>query len=419
MKIALITFGSRGDVQPYIALGKGLKRTGHDVRLITHDPYADAVQREGLSFFPCGSDLQAIVKTAQQTTGTQKTPDPIWQIRRSLQLMEPYFLEMIERSWKASQGMDVLVFNVLGALVGIPFAHKLGITAYAAYAQPLVPTRVFPGFIAPPLPSLLAPLRPSYNLLTGSLTHFFTGTLYELPTYKALRQVIGKTPRASTLMRQHPLPILHGYSPSFLPRPKDWPSNCHVTGYWFLDYEQDWQPSVELRNFLQAGPPPISIGFGSMNSEHPEQMTELALHALQQTGQRGILLSGWGGIKPEDVPDNVFVLNAAPHDWLFPQMAAVVHHGGAGTTGASLRAGIPTIVVPFIADQYFWGRQVYAQGVGPRPLAQKHLTADILAKTITQAVTDKEMHKRAALLGTRIREEDGVGKAVELIIHNS
>jgi sterol 3beta-glucosyltransferase len=152
-----------------------------------------------------------------------------------------------------------------------------------------------------------------------------------------------------------------------------------------------------------------------MNSEHPEQMTDIVLRALKQTGQRGILLSGWGGIRTTDISDDVFVLESAPHDWLFPHMAAVVHHGGAGTTGASLRAGIPTIVVPFIADQYFWGRQVYRQGVGPQPLAQKHLTADLLAKTITQTVANTDMHTRAALLGTRIRTENGVEKAVKLI----
>jgi sterol 3beta-glucosyltransferase len=415
MRIALITFGSRGDVQPYIALGKGLQQAGHDVRLVSHDPYADMVTREGLSFFPCGSDIQAITRAAQQDSGQKKTLDPIWQIRQSLRIMEPYFLEMIQRSWQASQGMDALVLNALGVLVGVPFAHKLGIVAYAAYAQPLVPTRTFPGFIAPPLPGWVPLLRTPYNLATGSLTRFAMGTLYELPTRKALRQVIGETALASALMRKHPVPILHGYSPAFLPRPTDWPANCFVTGYWFLDSRQEWQPSEQLRAFLQAGPAPVSIGFGSMNSEHPEQMTEIALHALKQTGKRGILLSGWGGIKASDLPDDVFVVDSVPHDWLFPRVAAAVHHGGAGTTGASLRAGIPTIVVPFIADQYFWGRQVYASGVGPRPLPQKRLTADTLARAIMEAVENEALRKRATSLGERIRQEDGVGRAVQLI----
>lgn len=170
-----------------------------------------------------------------------------------------------------------------------------------------------------------------------------------------------------------------------------------------------------LAAFLEAGPPPVYIGFGSMVSSRPQETAELALQALARAGQRGVLASGWGGLHREALPEEVFLLDAAPHSWLFPRMAAVVHHGGAGTTAAGLRAGVPSILTPFFGDQPFWGRQVHKLGVGPQPIPQRQLSAANLAAAIQQAVTDTEMQQRAADLGRRIRAEDGVARAVEVL----
>jgi UDP:flavonoid glycosyltransferase YjiC (YdhE family) len=214
-------------------------------------------------------------------------------------------------------------------------------------------------------------------------------------------------------MRPPGTPIVYGYSPSFLPPPRDWPAYCYVTGYWFLDKEQDWQPDASLLDFLRAGSPPVNIGFGSMIDRDPEAMTTLVIKALERSRQRGILLNGGGGaLSRERVPDQVFLLDAIPHNWLFPHVAAVVHHGGAGTTGAGLRAGKSTLIVPFISDQRFWGDQVYERGVGPKPIAHQHLSADTLAEGIQTAVTDEEIRAKAEALGEKIRAEDGVGKAI-------
>ncbi|MBL1129515.1 MAG: glycosyltransferase family 1 protein, partial [Chloroflexi bacterium] len=210
-------------------------------------------------------------------------------------------------------------------------------------------------------------------------------------------------------------PVLYGFSEAVIAKPADWGSQAHVTGYWFLESERDWQPPPALEDFLQRGPTPISIGFGSMSSGKAEETAQLVLQALAKSGQRAILLTGWQGLQVDDLPNYVFALDSAPHDWLFSQVSAVVHHGGAGTTAAGLRAGVPPIVIPFFADQPFWGQRVADLGVGPTPIPRKKLAADRLAHAIQQAVQDSAMRRRAVALGEKIRAENGVARPVALI----
>jgi len=200
-----------------------------------------------------------------------------------------------------------------------------------------------------------------------------------------------------------------------LPRPSDWGDNVHVTGYWFLEADPSWQPPVELVEFLEGGPPPVYIGFGSVISREARELTEMVLAALAQTGQRGLLLTGWGGLARADWPEHMFQIDSIPFGWLFPRMRVIVHHGGMGTTGAALRAGIPSVVVPFTADQPFWGRRVYQLGVGPKPIPHKKLTVQSLAEAIHVALSDQTMQRRAEALGERLRSEDGVAQAVQVI----
>jgi UDP:flavonoid glycosyltransferase YjiC (YdhE family) len=211
------------------------------------------------------------------------------------------------------------------------------------------------------------------------------------------------------------LPVLNGYSPAVIPPAPDWGDRVRVTGYWFLEPPADWTPPPALEEFLQAGPPPVYVGFGSMSSRKPEETAELVFAALKQAGQRAILLSGWSGLRAADVPPGVFMVESVPFQWLFPRMAAVVHHGGAGTTAAGLRAGVPSIVVPFFGDQPFWGRRVYDLGAGPRPIPRRQLTVERLALALRTAVTDESIRGHAAALGAKIRTEDGPRAAVEII----
>jgi sterol 3beta-glucosyltransferase len=217
-------------------------------------------------------------------------------------------------------------------------------------------------------------------------------------------------------MRENGLLRLYAYSPHVVPRPDDWPAHHVVTGYWFLPPPAEWQPSEELRAFLSAGPPPVYIGFGSMMTQDPQKTTALVTQALSQAGQRAVLVGGWGALEGgSSHSEDLLFINDVPHHWLFPQMAAVVHHGGAGTTGAALRSGVPSIVVPFSFDQHFWGDRVAKMGVGPRPLPYPKLTAQSLAAAITQAIGDPGMRERAAGLGANIQQEQGTAQALEHI----
>ncbi|MGK7927641.1 MAG: glycosyltransferase, partial [Spirulina sp.] len=209
-------------------------------------------------------------------------------------------------------------------------------------------------------------------------------------------------------------PTFAAYSPSVLPKPQDWSSNYHVPGYWFLE-DEDWQPPSDLLDFLAAGKPPVYIGFGSMVSRHPEKLTATILEALQRTNQRGIIMRGWAGLNPKENNDRIFVTDSIPHHWLFPKVAAVIYHGGAGTTAAALRAGVPLVPIPFGGDQHFWGDRMQKLGVAPSRIPHKKLTAEALASAIAKVTGDESIKNRARQLGGRIRAEDGIGNTLRLI----
>jgi sterol 3beta-glucosyltransferase len=294
MRITILALGTRGDVQPYVALGLGLQRAGHKVRLVAFSQFKAFVESRGLDFFSTGVDTHELLETDKEA--------------RAISL----------HRWPYTQ----------------------------LYGQAV--------------------------------------------------------------------PMLYGYSPVVVPKPSDWNEHVHVTGYWFLDHASDWQPPADLVDFLGSGPPLIYIGFGSLLSRGSEKASRIVLDALKQSGQRGVMATGWGGLSQSDLPDEVFSVESVPHDWLFPRMAAVVHHGGAGTTGAGLRAGVPSIVIPFSKDQPFWARRVKALGAGPDPIPRKRLTASRLAHAMRVAVMDESIRKRAAVLGQTIRAEDGVGNAIRV-----
>ena len=313
--------------------------------------------------------------------------------------------------WKCAQDAEAIIYSEL-ALPGYHIAEKLGIPAYGAYTQPLRRTRVFRHTQS----NFQLPY--SFNWIT----HIFEEQFRWQFTRKKInewRKTMNLKPLPITgfyrQQQQQQVPFFYCYSPSVIPKPSDWPEWAHVTGYWFLESPLDWQPPSDLLNFLDSGKPPVYIGFGSMRSRNPEALTKLILAALDRTGQRGIILTGWGALSNNNLPDNVFKIDSIPHNWLFPQMAAVVHHGGSGTTAAGLRAGIPSVIVPFGADQPFWGQRVAELGVGPLPILQKELTIEKLAAAIETAISDETMKARAATLGQKIRAEDGVTRAIAII----
>jgi UDP:flavonoid glycosyltransferase YjiC (YdhE family) len=208
---------------------------------------------------------------------------------------------------------------------------------------------------------------------------------------------------------------MFGFSPHVVPPPDDWGDDAYVTGYWFLDEHPDWQPPADLARFLGDGEPPIYVGFGSMPSADPQATHDLILAALRQAGLRAVIGGGWGGVKPTSAPDFAYFVDHAPHEWLFERVAGVVHHGGAGTTAAGLRAGKPTMIIPHLGDQPYWGRRVHELGVGVKPIPRQKLTVEKLAIGIRSLVTDATLQANAARLGEQIRAERGVENAVRLI----
>ena len=414
MRIVLIAGGSRGDVQPYVALGQGLRAAGHAVSVLATADFRELVTRHGLELFETGGSAQAAAQSQMQ--GLVEEGNLLKILAATGRGAEQLAYQTAVAGLAAAQGADLILGGLGAAFIGLALARKLGVVFMQAYLLPLSPTREFPSALAP-LPQ--TPLTRWANGLSHRAAQTMLWQMFRGADRAARTQVLGLPPAAfwgplGALQRAN-APVLYGYSPSVVPPPKDWSANLHVTGYWFLDAPTGWQPPADLVDFLRAGPPPVYVGFGSMVNTRPEATAALVLEALARAGQRGLLSAGWGGLKPESLPANVFMVGSVPHSWLFPQMAVVVHHGGAGTTAAGLRAGVPSILTPFFGDQPFWGQRVQALGVGPAPIPRPRLSVDRLAEAMRQAVTDAGMRQRAASLGAAIRAEDGVARAVEVI----
>lgn len=415
MRIAIIALGSRGDVQPYVALGKGLQQAGHSVRLLTHENYDQFVAAHGLEFWPMRGDVQAVVQSAEMQALLDKG-NFLAINAHTAKLAKAAALHWAEDGLAGCQDSALILAGMGGMNAGIALAEKLGIPFVQAPVVPFTPTAAFPGALFPQAVGWLGGTvnRLSHHLMRQLMWQGFRGA-----DRAARQQVLGLPPApffgpygSPSLAGQ---PVLCGVSPSVIPKPADWGENVHMTGYWFLDAEDDWTPPRALADFLAAGPAPVAIGFGSMSNRNPAQMTRLIVAAVEQAGQRAVLLSGWQGLATTELSDSILMLESAPHAWLFPRMAATVHHGGAGTTAAALRAGKPSLVVPFFGDQPFWGRRIADLGVGPAPIPRKRLTVNNLAQAIGQMSTDGAMRQQAAELGSQIRTEDGVARVVALL----
>jgi sterol 3beta-glucosyltransferase len=414
LDIAIIALGSRGDVQPYIALGKGLKAAGHSVRLISHENFAGLVNSHGLEFWPVKGNVQEFMETPKMRELLEKG-NFLAINAYAAKAAQGAAINWAEGGLAACQGVNLLIAGVGGLFVGLAIAEKLKVKLLQAYIFPFTPTAAFPAIL---LPQAISRLGGCVNRLTHQLFRQLMWQGARSGDQLARKQVLDVPPAPffgpynSIHGRCHP--IVYGFSPFIIPKPLDW-HHTHITGYWYLDAAPDWEPPTALLDFLDQGEPPMYVGFGSMGSRNPEATADLVLQAIKRTGQRAILQSGWGGLRTATLPETVFVVDSISHSWLFPRVAVVVHHGGAGTTAAGLRAGVPSIVIPFFGDQSFWGQRVAELGVGLKPIPRKQLTVERLAKAIHRAMTDRSMRQRAADLGAKIQSEDGIASAVEIV----
>ncbi|PTB55442.1 glycosyltransferase family 1 protein [Trichoderma harzianum CBS 226.95] len=442
LNVVIQIVGSRGDVQPFVALGKVLKETyGHRIRIATHATFKTFVEENGLEFFSIGGDPAELMAFMVKHPGLMPGLDAlksgeISKRRRGVQeMMLGCWRSCIEAGdglgpppephrrtepWDPSAGMpgdpnhepfvaDAIIANP-PSFAHIHVAEKLGIPLHMMFTMPWSPTRAFP--------------HPLANVQSSNaddvLTNYLTYTLVEMMTWQGLGDVINRFREnaldlpplsliwAPGLLNRLKISYTYCWSPALIPKPNDWGPHIDVAGFYFLNLASSYTPEPDLAAFLEAGPPPVYIGFGSIVVDDPNAMTRLILDAIHLAGVRALVSKGWGGLGVDAVglPDGVFMLGNVPHDWLFERVSCVVHHGGAGTTAAGIKAGKPTIVVPFFGDQPFWGAMIARAKAGPDPIPHKTLTAEKLAEAIKFCLR-QETQDQAQALGRKIREENG------------
>lgn len=413
MRITIFGAGSQGDILPCVRLGRGLQQAGWQVLLAAPQNFGGMIQEAGLPFHPLRGDVQQIMagETGQKYMESGGG-NPLQSIRAMRKMLGAVALPMAKDALEACGQADALVSLAVFAPLAATIAEICAIPLILTEPTPVLPTGDFP---APGWP-VQRNLGRLHNRLSGVAMLEVIWQWYRPFVNEFRRQYgLGRLNSADFRRVLNAGPLLGAYSPAVIRHPTDWPQNVHITGYWFQDGHTDWQPPDELADFLRRGKPPVYVGFGSMAGRNPGHFAEIVLEALVQTGQRGILATGWGGLDVDKIPENLFVLDSAPHGWLFPRMAAVVHHGGAGTTGEALRAGKPGVIVPFIVDQLFWGKRVAALGAGTEPIPAKKLTPARLAEAIRRVTSDSAMQQRAEAVGREIRTENGVESAVALV----
>ncbi|MEE6166975.1 MULTISPECIES: glycosyltransferase [unclassified Mycolicibacterium] len=405
--VAIIAIGSRGDVAPLTGIGIRLRQAGHRVIVLSYGLFRELITGCGLEFRSIDVDDDDADLSDTSTTDA---------IRGLAAFLSPGGMRKLGAGILAAlhdKPLDLLMLTPFAELVGHPLAEALGVPSVGARLQPLSASAEYP-------PAVLgawsggrfgnrATARCGERLIDG----IYRGTVNRfradlgLPKASPHRLRVRRTESA--------WPILYGYSPAVVPRPADWRPGIDVVGYWWPARPDDWEPPADLLRFIDAGPAPVVVGFGStVNSvAAAEQVSLLVRDALRAAGVRGVIQSGWAGLTASG--DDVISVGEVPHDWLFGRAAAVVHHCGAGTTAAGLRAGVPAIAVPNLGDQPFWARRLSALGVGPTAIPYRRLTTENLAATIRMTLSDSSYRDNAVQVAGRIRDEDGAGRVLAVI----
>lgn len=401
MRVTILAVGSRGDVQPFIALGRALAAAGHEVRLATHPRFAHAVAGQGLGFAPLAEGhLSRGMETAAGRRWIERdsTRLPTWIgfLRDARSVASRRLVDAAS----ACQGSQAIIASNLAMVLGWQMAAQYGLPLVRVFIEPpawMLSRR--PRQRAAPLVRQLAWLgvRPWLN--------------------RVRRQALGLPP----LPRREPFtdldrkksPVLYAFSSVILPLPLGPSDRRSVTGFWFVDQSIDPEPPSDLRAFLAAGPPPVAIGFSTMIDADPARRTQLAIDALRAAGVRGLLQGPAELRHGRALPADVLAVGNVAHQWLFPRCAAIVHHAAVGTTAAGLKAGVPAVTVPHMTDQFVWARRLHHLGASPPPIPRRELTVPRLAEAIRRAASDDQMRLRTRELGAEIGAERALSRAVE------
>ena len=413
VRVMVFASGSRGDVQPLVALARGLQGAGHDVTLAAARDFADLVVGHGVRFHAMPVDVGEFLRSdlGKSWLG-HSSHRPMLELKLLTEMVTATGVPLADEIAAFAGRADLFVSGVLTAEATRALVEAAGGRHVVALLAPFAPSRAGWAVLQAPRPGSVS----RQNLWSSHVVNWFVAGAFAA-VGKAVRRRLGQPPSSRRDFTRVFLetPTVVGVSPAVLPTPADWPAGHEVTGYWFLDAPEGWLPDASLTAFLAAGPPPVYLGFGSMSTHDADGTLDLMLAALAATGQRGIVHSGGAGLRRETLPADVLLVDDVPHEWLLPLCAAVVHHGGAGSTAAGLRAGVPSGVVAHIGDQPYWGRRLWELGVGAKPMRRHELSEARLAAMIRELTGSADLRARAADLGATIRAEDGVAVAVQAI----
>jgi UDP:flavonoid glycosyltransferase YjiC (YdhE family) len=435
LRFTILTIGSRGDVQPYIALAKGLQRDGHHVRIATHEEFQGWIESYGIDFFAIGGDPAELMRICVEN-GTFTLAF----VRESVTHFRGWLDDLLNSSWNACQGTDVIIESP-SAMAGIHIAEALKVPYYRAFTMPWTRTRAYPHAFA--VPSGRA--GGNYNYMSYVIFDqiLWRASAGQINSWRS--KCMGLRPTTLDLLRPHEVPFLYNFSPHLVPKPLDWADWIHITGFWFLDNadaragSETWSPPAELVSFIgetrQLQRKLVYIGWGSIVIKDADDILKTVVEAVRKSGVRAVISRGWSdrlksGVSTdagvieghastrenESVWKDIFTIDSVPHDWLFPQVDVACHHGGSGTLGASLRAGLPTIIKPFFGDQFFWAKQVESLQIGQSIIGP--FDCDRFAEAMRSCTSDARMRKNARILAEKIAKEDGVRMAIRAIYSN-
>lgn len=412
MRVLIAAAGGRGDVAPFTGLGAAMSAAGHRVTIAAPDMFEGLVTGCGLEFrsLPGG---QLMLDDPRWLQGKAGSASPVRIIR-----MVAGHVRTLNRGLLAlarHDPPDVLALTGITAVGSYHVAEGLGLHGMSLYLQPGAPTGEFP-------PSFVAArsLGRLGNRAAGIAASAALALVLAGPA-RELRRELGLPARgAREVVRGEPdpgrWPVFHGFSPAVVPRPADWPDGYQVTGYWWPARPAGWSPPADLERFLDSGPPPVFFGFGTLTPEDTGDLIELAAKAGRQAQVRLVIQAGQAGLLPaEQSPGDSIVIGDVPHDWLFPRMAALVHHAGGGTTAAGLRAGVPAVTVPHVADQPFWAARLASLGAGPPPIPRRQLSVPVLAAAIRDAVARPSYRAQAEVLSKQLASEDGTAPIISML----
>jgi len=406
--VTLLTYGTRGDVEPFVALASRLRSAGVSVSLAAPEAFRELIEESGAAFYGLPGDPRALAGSLVDRAGAS-VPRMVTTMAGHVKQIALEALRVIE---DACRGADCIVHSFLMTASGHQHAVANRVPEISAQLFPVFSTTdEFPG---PTFPDL--PLGPVYRRLTHVINAqvYWQGSRLLYGWVRRQRRGLPRLPGYPfARSTQPPVPILYAFSPAVVPRPRDWPARSIMTGYWFREPAAGWHPPAHVARFLEAGAPPVYVGLGSMVGRDWAAVVRECGAALAQAGLRGVLAIG-----PEaafELPPNMIAVGDLPHAWLFPRLAAVVHHGGAGTTGAALRAGRPSLILPLTADQGFWARRVLRLGAAAALLRKRHLVDDLRAG-LRRLREDASIERRALEVGQQMAGEDGAGRAVDEIL---